>query len=492
MISKSPVILVCGAGPTGLTLACALAERGLEVRIIEENPNPVKETRALGIQARTLEIFERLGVIEPFLQRGLRVNGLNIYDNKNKLLSIHLDHLETAYPFILSIPQEETEKILAHHLEKLGKKVERGTKLCSIQNGCAFLRHSNGEEELFSPAWVVGCDGAHSTVRHSLRFSFKGVALPEFFALADLKMETSLTHEEAHLFLSKEGICGCIPLPRAHEFRVIFPLREKAAPDLNFCRAQFEKRAPHFPVEITSGSWFSLFSIHRRIAPKFQKKHIFLAGDAAHIHSPVGGQGMNTGIQDAYNLAWKLALVHERRSPKKLLKSYNQERYPVAKRVLFFTTLATKLLLTEHAFLRRIFFFLVPHLNVQPKIADLTLRYKSRIIKQPWGDLFWKAPKIGTRAPDVEIARSGKKLFDYLHKQEHTLLIFGSISLDLKELLSLHRVSLFHSGDEEEIAQRYTAEKNSVFLIRPDGYIGYRSRTLKEKHFVRYLKKLFL
>jgi 2-polyprenyl-6-methoxyphenol hydroxylase-like FAD-dependent oxidoreductase len=496
---KSPCVLICGAGPTGLTLACELVRRGVEVRIIDELPKPTTQSRALAVQPRTLEIFERMGVLDSFLEKGLKVTQINLYHHARKEFELKFDVIESAFPFLLSIPQADTEKILIHHLELLGCHVERGVRVLSIQKGCAFLHHPDGNEELFSPKWIVGCDGAHSQVRHNLNFSFKGIKLPELFALADLTLEGPLIHSEGHFFFENEGVFAFVPLTESNTFRMILPLKEQISPEQltqDFFSNFLQKRAPYLHVKKTS--WTSLFSIHRRIAPSFRKKNVFLAGDAAHIHSPAGGQGMNTGIQDAYNLAWKLALVHQGRGHHILLKSYNQERYPIAQKVLFFTTIITRFVTSSPPFVKKSFLFFMKKFKSASRekklisaVADLSIQYKSSILYQPIWDLFWKAPKLGERAPDMQIARSGNQLFSYFHEEEHTLLTFGPISAELKQILCGYKISVFHSGDEEEILRRYHAEPTSVFLIRPDGYIGYRSSALKKDHLLRYLKKIF-
>ncbi|MBI2743467.1 MAG: FAD-dependent monooxygenase [Chlamydiales bacterium] len=495
---KSRVALIAGAGPTGLTLACELARRGIDLRLIEPLERRTMQSRALGIQPRTLETFQKMGIIEPFLKHGLPVRQLNVYRNGKKLLEVNLREIDSPFPYILSIPQAETERILTEHLESFGKKIKRGVKLSSIRNGCATLSQKTGEEELIAPTWIIGCDGAHSSVRHSLNVPFKGTKFSEVFILADLTVEGPYAHDEAHLFFSDEGLFGFVPLPQPNQFRLIAPFPEDSkitaeTLDLDFFEKMARQRIGFGDLHIKNPTWISLFHVHRRIVSQMRFENIFLAGDAAHIHSPAGGQGLNMSVQDAYNLAWKLAFVESGRAPDSLLNSYQKERHPVAKRVLFSTTLVTEIITSPVKWTKDVASFVMRLLLKTPArmillrgMAGISIRYKGNSIRsQSFWDRFWCAPKVGVRAPDAELA-DRTKLFDALRQKDFLLLTFAPLPAHIKEKLeSLGIATLLAEG--ETVRKVYSAKEGSLFLIRPDGYISYRSRTLNQQHLLDYL-----
>ena len=305
--------LIVGAGPTGLTLGCELIKRGLSVRLIEQLPKQTDQSRALALHSRTLEVFEKMGILKEFLNQGIIVRQGNIYFSRKRVGIIDFSYLIAPYPFILVVPQSQTEKILTEHFVKLGGKVERNVTLKEISGAKAHLLHAGQKEEILSPTWIFGCDGAHSAVRHSLNLPFKGAKFSETFALADVEVSTSLPHDQAHMFLAPDSDAALFPLPENHCYRLIILVQNKdvdlpSGLDLPFFQSHIDRLSP-VPVEIKKVNWMSLFSIHRRITPKMRVGNTFLLGDACHIHSPFGGQGLNTSVQDAFNLAWKIALV---------------------------------------------------------------------------------------------------------------------------------------------------------------------------------------
>src|SRR5579871_6230277 len=299
--------LIVGAGPTGLTLACDLMKRGLNVRVIEKLTQPTDQSRALALQSRTLEVFEKMDILDQFLEKGRIIRRGNFNHNHKQFAAIDFAaYLQAPYPFILSIPQSATEAILASHFEKLGGKVERGVSLQNLEGEEAVLQHPDNKIEKIAPKWIFGCDGAHSTVRHSLNLSFKGAAFPETFYLADVQMQIDLPQDAAHFYSYKSNLCAFFPLPGVNQFRII----ALTPPDLNNLQ-QFAEKCSGLPLEIKKVLWSSAFTVHRRIVSKMRIGRIFLLGDAAHIHSPAGGQGLNTSVQEAFNLGWKIALVHQ-------------------------------------------------------------------------------------------------------------------------------------------------------------------------------------
>ena len=283
-----------------------------------------------------------MGMSEPVLKSGHQLNGVAIYNRSGQIGYIGFSNLPSRYRFAISLPQSETERLLTEHLAHFGVVVDREKELVALSQSSdgvqAVIRNSAGLEERFESSWLIGCDGAHSSVRHLLDLPFEGEAYPETFLLADVKIDGPLDHIHIHLFLTGEGFVGIFPF-RGDRCRVIANTQTEAeskpAGDLQLTKFRPSWKAEPIPgLRLTDPVWLSRFRISHRKISDFRVGRVFLAGDSAHIHSPAGGQGMNTGIQDACNLAWKLALVVQKKSPDSLLNSYNEEREPVAKMVL--------------------------------------------------------------------------------------------------------------------------------------------------------------
>lgn len=494
--------LVIGAGSTGLTLGCELIKRGLKVRLIEQLPEATDQSRALGLQSRTLEVFEKMGILDTFLKEGRVVQHINFNLNRKHLLEVDFHLLDAVYPFVLVIPQSVTERILAEHFTALGGTIERGVALQTIHDTQATVLHPNGKEEVIQTKWIFGCDGAHSTVRHSLNLPFTGAAFPESFALADVEIHTSLPDDQIHIFFQSTNLCGLIPLPEKNGFRIITLLSEKNAKqklDIPFFHQSLDE-CTGLPLEIEKITWMSTFTIHRRIVPKMRDGNVFLLGDAAHIHSPVGGQGLNTSVHDAFNLAWKIALVHHNLGKECLLDSFDTERHPVAKAVLRYTTLGTNFITTR--FLKRLLLPIAALFLRQPffqkrllrAISELSFAYPSSPIIGQGSK--WQGPKPGERAPDA-ILSDQSRLFSLFFHPLHTLVCFGEAEFDpllqmiKNSFLQTIRIVQLSSDESGQAIKAYSATLPCYYLIRPDGVIAYRSRSLDPKPFLDYLSKLF-
>jgi 2-polyprenyl-6-methoxyphenol hydroxylase-like FAD-dependent oxidoreductase len=471
-------VLIIGAGPTGLTLAIELLRRGLNIRIIDQLTARTTQSRALGLQARSLEVFEKLSVLDKMLDRGLPIDTVHLYQNGKQIGMTSLSILPIAYPFVLIIPQADTEAILTERLEELGGKIERGISFLELCNNQAVLAHPSEKKEIVAAKWIVGCDGAHSALRHALNIPFKGTKFSESFALADVTIPNCpLAHRDIHGFLCSTGILGCIPLPKKNQFRLIttstdlIKSEDLTAPFLE----KLIQNCTKLNLKIENILWASVFTIHRRIVPQMSKGSLFLCGDAAHIHSPAGGQGLNIGIQDAFNLAWKLALVHQGHAKEELLETYQEERHPIARHTLWGTTFATFFIAAPHSCVRRFFFKVLSLLFKLPSfrkrfaeaLAEVRTHYKgSRLSWQPFSVIFWKGPKPGVRAPLLENAEETKFI----------LLVFGAP--DYKPDLPHDLFSIQHLPLDSVLATAYRAKKPCLYLIRPDGYIAFRSQDL--------------
>lgn len=519
MPSSDVDVLVVGAGPVGLTMACELRRHGIDCHIVDadDGPTPPRESRALGIHARTLEVFEHMGLIGPIMLRGRTLHGVNAYDRGRRFARFELDFdgLETPYPFILSLSQGETEQRLIERLAELGGTVEwqmRLTDLVQDERGVtAVVADATGAPWKIRAAWLVGCDGAHSSVRERLGLSFEGAAYPEKFLLADTRLDWDLSPDEAHVLLTPDGLVPAIPLPEPGYWRLIDATGTVETEEPDSVIARFRElldRAKFNAASIEDVIWASAFRIHRRAVDRLRVGRCFLAGDAAHIHSPVGGQGMNTGIQDAWNLAWKLALVIAEAAPQTLLDSYEAERLPIGESVRRGTHWATRIVTLRNPVARAIRNRLAAWLSrvhsvrrrLTRELSELGVNYRgSPIVAEDWRGSP-TGPKAGDRVPDVQLdSGSPDRLFNVLNGTRHTLLLFegsaggpdGTIDAirDLvrqrwAELVVAYRITRTAGTDAGEsildrdgrLHRRFGARLPCVYLIRPDGYVGYRAQ----------------
>ena len=536
-----PVVLVVGAGPVGLTLACELLRHGVPCRVVDadEGPTPTNESRALAIQARTLEVFDAMGIAPALLDRGLRVSGANLDAGGRRIASIRIgpDVLDTPYPFILALPQGETERVLLGRLGELGGSVDWRTRVESLrQDGrgvSATLIDAEGKPLAVRSAWLVGADGAHSVVRHQLGLTFEGAAYPEEFLVADARIDWDRPHDQAQVFLTPAGAIAAIPLPEPGTWRLIdttgLVVTDETGPALDHLRGLIHAQAGP-DAEVADPTWISAFRIHRRIVDRFRVGRCFVAGDAAHLHSPAGGQGMNTGIQDAQNLAWKFGLVHAGIAPETLLDSYEAERRPVAIGVLKGTDRATRAITLRNAIARSVRDRLASILlklgpvrrRLARGVAEIDVDYRSSPIVAEIGPNRSR-PRAGDRVPDLALfptADGPDRLFDLLRGPRHTLFLFGDESdgrevdaalvadgerarARLGDRVAIHRV--VRSGVDRSalggdvptrldpdgrLRRHFGIGPASVVLVRPDGYVGFRAPAIDPDAFDRTLTRV--
>lgn len=315
---QRPPILIVGAGTTGLTLACMLSRHGVPVRIVDKLPSVEPHARAVALHSRTLEVFQDLGVVDAIVERAQRIKAINHVADGERILHGNYDMLDAPFPFIACVEQWKTETVLEQHLASFDVAVERLTELFSVDERLdgvrASLRKEDGSTEVVDTPWLIGCDGAHSTVRHLNRQHFPGEAYPKRYLIADVVAKSSYPRDEVSFHMTHAGMLAWGPLP---DGRTLIsadfdqsPTIPKAPSTLADVQALVDVRLPE-RVELSNPRWLGWYRTHYRLTPHYRHGRAFLAGDAAHIHSSVGGQGMNTGIQDAYNLGWKLALVSQ-------------------------------------------------------------------------------------------------------------------------------------------------------------------------------------
>lgn len=499
-------VLVVGGGPTGLTMACELKRRGVNCRVIDKLPHATDKSKALVLHARTVELLDNMGIAEKFIPLGVRGHGASIFAQGKRIVHLSFDELESKFPFALMIPQSDTEAGLNEALSTWGVKVERPVELVGFTqtSNCvtATLKHPDGSEEIVTCDYIVGCDGSHSTVRHTLDLPFEGRPYAETFALADVHVKWEMHDDEVIAFLDEMGAIAFFPM-RDHRFRILMEVKGEKRPDEAPTLEDFQAVcAKHVPGKcvLSDAVWLAYFKIHRRQVEDYRVQRAFLCGDAAHIHSPVGGQGMNTGMQDAINLAWKLALVVKGEAPDSLLDSYQQERHPVAKALLGGTDLATKAAFARNPVAQSIRNALggmlmsleVVQQRMMKNGSMLAVNYRgSKIVGQSHFH-FGSGPAPGDRAPESEVRLLGESeeqsLYDVFRGTSHTLLLFADANdpdasyVRLKEFASSVKDAYgdlirTHIVCPDDITyHRYGANHECLYLIRPDTFIGFRSQ----------------
>jgi 2-polyprenyl-6-methoxyphenol hydroxylase-like FAD-dependent oxidoreductase len=516
--SSNPLdVLIVGAGPTGLVLTAQLQAFGATVRVVDRQLDRVHESRALAVQPRTLEVLRGLGVSEELIARGNDAVWARLHAG-SRVVRIRLFGLglaDTAYPFLLFVSQAETEAVLLDHLTARGIRVERGVELVAFHADqdavSCTLRHRDGRTEQARTRYLVGCDGAGSTVRRGAGIPFQGGSYPQTFTLADLEVD-GLDRDTAHVFFGSgsEGILLFFPLGRPASWRLLGmdpspqEHREPARPSLE----ELQALADGFTggsLRLRDPVWLTYFRLQHRFATRYQAGRVFLAGDAAHVHSPAGGQGMNTGIQDAWNLGWKLALAARGVAAQTLLDSYDAERRPVGRLVVRLTDRAFSVATSTNPLVRTVRTHLIPRvlplaLHLDRAIAygfrtvsQLNIGYPHSPVVQEGQPALRRGPRPGDRLPDARIAKDGGScwLGEALAEPRFQLLLCGDLGgWDMHalaavrgrypDMVSVHHLtrdalpSALHDADGQALT-RLSVDGTAHYLIRPDGHVGYRA-----------------
>jgi 2-polyprenyl-6-methoxyphenol hydroxylase-like FAD-dependent oxidoreductase len=506
-------VLIVGAGPTGLMLANQLARRGVRVMIVDRHPGPSLQTRALGVQARTLEIYARLGIADRALELGKRGHGANMWSEGRRVGHVSFGDagaMSTPYPYILILGQDDNERIMGDKLREQGVEVQWNTELQALEQHpshvVATLKSPDGATRNVAAAWVAGCDGARSAVRTLNGIDFPGAPYEHVFFVADLTATGRMVADEVNVYLGRDGFHLFFPMRGTNHWRMvgILPPELREQRDLDFAAVVPSLRgAAGASLSIEACSWFSTYRIHHRAAARFRDRRCFLLGDAAHVHSPVGAQGMNTGLQDAYNLAWKLALVVQGRAADSLLDSYEAERQPIAHRLLETTDRAFRLVVSGSAWagllrtqvLARIMAFVANRPAMQKiafrTVSQIAIHYRRSPLSGAAGALPQRAPQSGDRFPwmklQLEVGASVHDLFEALDDRHFNLLVFGQAAPALPDMDGLLRVRAIPitAGNAAEQA-RVHVPPASFFLLRPDGHIGLCGRAVDAGVLRRY------
>ncbi|QRN98614.1 FAD-dependent monooxygenase [Archangium violaceum] len=532
--------LVVGAGPTGLTMAVELARHGLSCRIVDQLEAPSVLSRALAVQARTLEVFDDFGIADEAVARGRRVEAFNVVGAggaRSRVPMQAFSWLETRFPYMLMLPQDATEVLLTEYLGTFGVKVDRGLGLEDFRQDAdgveATLKRADGQVERVKARWLLGCDGARSRVRKSAGIPFEGETYDDACVLADVHVEWPLGQGELCILPSTRGVMAAFPMPGEKRYRLFVVMPRDTLPEgdettpltLEEMQALVDRMAP-VPTRLSEPRWMTRYRLHRRGVPHYRQGRVFLAGDAAHIHSPAGGQGMNTGIQDAYNLAWKLALVTRGHAPESLLDTYEQERHPVGQKLLQGTDRLFGLMARGGTTSRLLRAYVVPRIARQVLGSRFTQRQMTRFVSQLaihyrrsplsteriWGDeaggvRLEEGPAPGAYVPELPVKGEGvTRLHEVLRGPHHTLLLFTGLEPEAKvrsELValarrleaaygSLLRARVVVAGEGTPapyvladeggaVHRRFGAGAECFYLIRPDGYVGHRERPIEQK-----------
>src|SRR6266850_1402503 len=512
-------ILVVGAGPTGLVMAHELARYGVSVRLIEKTAHRSLASRAIGIHARTLEVFDLMGVVDDFLTAGHWIGALSFYSDGQRIARLPLDTLESRYRFILSLSQNETERLLEDHAMRRGVRVERETEIIALQqddNGVSVrLRSGAGRVLEDRVDWIVGADGLHSTVRHLLGLSFRGGSYTDVVLLADIKVEGEGDPQEAQLFFAPNGLTALLPMPEGrHRLVATDPPPEWGAePTIEQCQSIMNTRGLGH-LRLTDPIWTSTFRIPYRSVDHFRKGRVFLAGDAAHVHSPLGAQGMNAGIQDAFNLAWKFGLAASEAGSPSLLQTYEAERKPIDDAIIRWTDRGTRLLFvqgsTAHRVRTKIVSFMLQFPSIRRRIAHVASQLAINYRRSPLIEEHYVSggPRAGDRAPDARIqgvaTRTSHRFFELFARGRHTLLLlwpghgYEVPQLNMTEdLLAVYSIAAAGSNTADftdvhgDVASHYGI-KPVAYLVRPDGYVGFRCSLSETNNLLPdYLNKIF-
>lgn len=502
---KASEVLVVGAGPVGLVMACELARRQVPVRLIDKLAAPTVESRAILIHSRSLEMLDRIGVVDQIIASGVRTGGMQLHADGKTLADLPFDDVDSPYPYSITTAQTETERILTARLHELGGDVERGVELVSFDQddtGVRYtVRHADGTTESAVSGWIIGTDGSRSTVRaqtgQQLQGSFKG----ERFLLGDVDADHHLSRDRMHSFFGAGGGPLLIFPMLGRRVRVVAQITDRDdTATLDRLQSVIDERTTDF--RLLSARWLTVFEIHHAQVPQYRCGRAFVAGDAAHVHSPAGGQGMNTGMQDAFNLGWKLAAVVRDDADPVLLDSYHAERHPVAARVIEQTTKMTTMGTLDHRVARTVrntalhLAGRISHVRrvVAEQLEETGLAYPDSPIVS--GNRRGRGIRAGDNAPGV----AGTILHEQLTATTGTVALLFGLTFDgalgavnglrqlrivtgrpagePRERVGDHRADVTILDDPDgRIARRYRAQSGDVVLVRPDGYAGFVGRS---------------
>lgn len=509
-------VIIIGAGPTGLSLACQFIRYGIDFVIIEKREGPTPFSKALGVHARTLEIYEQLGLAQAAIEQGTIAGKARMLEGGHIRGEVDLSNVGqglSSFPFMLVLEQNKNEQILYEYLQRHGRDVLWQAELNSFSQDesgvTAQIKNTAGASQVIAAKYLVGCDGPKSPVRHGLGLSFEGSTFERLFYVADVQIDWEYEHDALQVCLAKNSVVAFFPMRGEKRYRIVgsFPegLNKDESDILYEEIEQRIKEEAEIALDITRVNWFSVYNVHTRHVNKFSEGRCFLAGDAAHIHTPAGGQGMNTGIQDAYNLAWKLAYVLKGRAGERILKTYNEERLPNAERLLettdrmfdlaagtdwlfglirttIFPPLA-KYILAFDAVKKRFF----------TTISQIGINYRDSSLSAHDGDRK-SAVKAGDRMP--YFLHDGKSIFDKLREPKFHLFTLSDGQSDHQTTRSEVESEYAHLVDYHvfplypHVAEVFGLNQSFNVLLRPDNHISFISPETSLRETKAYLDEV--
>ncbi|MFJ4453856.1 FAD-dependent oxidoreductase [Pseudomonas sp. NPDC089392] len=479
-------VLIVGAGPTGLTLALWLTRQGVAVRVVDKSSGPGEASRAMAVQARTLELYRQLDMAEAVIAAGYKTPAMNMWargSHRARIPLIDAGKEVSAYPFVLIYPQDRHERLLVLKLQSLGVEVAWQTEMLSFEEDerhvTARLKHADGQEESFTAAYLAGCDGARSLVRHEIGSGFEGGTYKQLFYVADVRVTGIEPAGEAHIAFDKSDFVLLLCYGENDQYRLIGTVRDERAEhpeQLTFADVGHDA-INGLNLKIAEVNWFSTYRVHHRVTDHFRHGRAFLLGDAAHVHSPAGGQGMNTGILDAINLAWKLAAVVKGKAPDTLLDSYQVERQAFARTLVETTDKLFTFVTAQGGFADIVRTRIAPLFASVAYKSENVREYLFRVVSQTTLDYRdsplsrGKAGGVqgGDRLPWLPGGRADN--YDSLAAILWQVHVYGEAKADVSQWCAKHGIPL-HVFAWEQAYEKAGVARNATYLLRPDTYVA--------------------
>jgi 2-polyprenyl-6-methoxyphenol hydroxylase-like FAD-dependent oxidoreductase len=477
-------VLIIGAGPTGLVMAVWLARLGVPFRIIEKNSGPGQTSRAMAVHARTLEYYRQLGFGDEVVHAGIKVEKLRLLEGGRKIADLPFGDFGkglSPYPFVLTYPQDEHERFLGEKLRALGAVIEWNTTLLGFKDTGDRIEASlrkDGKEETCRASFICGCDGVHSAVREGMKLTFPGGTYRQMFFVSDAAAQREGLIGEADFYLAANQLFLAFPIRSSGMVRLIGIVPPEVADrkELTFDDI-YGYLKPMLKMRVEKVNWFSTYYVHHRVADHFRANRAFVAGDAGHVHSPAGGQGMNTGIGDAVNLSWKLAAVVKGKADVSILDSYEIERMAFARSLVSTTDKLFQAMVQENIAGEIVRTMLFPHLLPLLLGFSAVRRAQFRLVSQtrinyrqsPLSEGSTGVVDGGDRLPWMEASDGGN--FEPLKSLDWQVHIYGNASSDLRHFATECGLAM-HEFPWSEAAHQAGFERNSLYLVRPDGHVA--------------------
>jgi 2-polyprenyl-6-methoxyphenol hydroxylase-like FAD-dependent oxidoreductase len=491
-------VLIVGAGPTGLSLACQLTRYGIDFIVLEKREGVTPYSKALGVHARTLEIYEQMGLAAQAVEEGTIAGRVRLVEAGEPRAEFDLSRVGegmSAYPYMLVFEQSKNERLLYDYLRSHGKDVDWQTELDSFTHSeegvTAQAVTPGGDRQTIEAKYIVGCDGPGSVVRHTLGLTFEGSTFERLFYVADVRIDWKLPHDALHICLTQNSLVAIFPMKGEKRYRIVGDFPEgvdREAADIPFEEIEQRiRKESQIDLTISDVNWFSVYKVHSRHTSRFSVGRCFLAGDSAHVHTPAGGQGMNTGIQDAYNLAWKLACVLRGHAHARILATYEQERIANAKRLLATTDQMFNIAASPDWLLRTIRTTIFPPLartlmssdvvkkRFFPLISQIGITYRDSALSDHDGDAHF-AVKAGDRMPYFLV--EGASVYDRLRAPKFHLVQFSdgtaepgsaaeTVEREFGSMVDCCVLPLY-----PHVVELFGSHKPFALLLRPDNHIG--------------------